>query len=169
MSSTATTFNPNRIEALLPLMRGWLVGVASLVLALVERCGGRHRRLLRPFLLRLERGLANWLFLSACQRLPLPSLPRATARPRFAPPGFRRVRAGRMGLRRFVRIRAHAAFAARLCHVIETASNPERTIARLVLRLSKSAAGARLVAIAPPEFTLRCDAPAPQRVSADSS
>src|SRR5262249_39725323 len=60
MTSTHPSLNPSRIEALLPLARGWLEVMVCVLLALIERGRGRHRRLLLPFVRRLERVLESW-------------------------------------------------------------------------------------------------------------
>jgi hypothetical protein len=169
MSNPAPIFNRSRIEALLPLMQGWLIVAASAVLALVERSRGRHKRLLRPFVLRLERNLANWLFLSVFLPVTLSPTRRTVSRPRSAPLGFRHAREKRVGLPRVLRVRAHASLAARLRHIVDIASYPERTIARLSVRLARYRNSARLIAIAPPARSIRADAPALALAFSDSS
>lgn len=154
MSATAPSVQPSATERILPLAQAWLIGFASLLAALVERCGGRHQRLLRPLVQLIERRLAMWLFLSAFARLNLPPKRCCTASPFSAPQGFRRTRADRARVRHRVRCGGQGSLAARLQRVAAIMANPERLITRLAARLERGRVASRLIALAPPAHVL---------------
>ena len=174
MTNTAPYHNPSRIEALLPLMRGWLMLMASVLIALVERSKGRHRRLLRPLLMRVERGLRDWIFVSALQRVVLAPWPMGTSRPRSARRGFRYALCRGSMRRRFTQWQCtRGPLTVRLNRIYAIAADLERFIARFTPRLAKmlhkGLLRGRLVSVAPPALAFACNAPAFASASADTS
>ena len=155
-------------------MRGWLMLMASVLIALVERSGGRHRRLLRPLLMRVERGLRDWIFVSALQRIVLAPCAAGTSRPRSAQRGFRYALCRASRRRRYTHcLRTRGSMVARLNRIYAIAADPEHFIAhftpRLAKMLDKGLMRGRLVSVAPPARAFACDAPAPPADFPDSS
>jgi hypothetical protein len=177
MTNSAPIPDQNRIEALLPLARGWLELVACMLPALFERANRngvlRHRRILRRFVLRLERTFANWLQLSAYLQMPETPRLKQTRRPRFAPSGFRRALCRHSDCRRFRHaLRGRGSLVERLRYLYAIVSDPERAAAivtRLIDFLERGLARARLAIAAPHTLSFQTNAIGAPVPAADSS
>lgn len=131
---------------------GWLLGA-------IVRFGwsGRGARL-RQALHFAERLVERIIFLKAIAAYgPAPLRPR-TRRPRFAPPGFRRVAGNQKFFYKCARIRARKAGAlARVLALIEALTFPERAVRYFLKKMKKGLRLSRIVLFAPPNDALTCD------------
>ncbi len=131
----------------------WLFGA-------IVRFGWSDRGVrLREALNFAERLLERIIFIKAiAAHGPAPQRPR-TRRPRFAPPGFRRVATNQRFFYKGARIRARKAGAlARVLALIEALTFPERAMRHFLRKIKKGLRLSRIVLVAPPNDALARDA-----------